>query len=946
MGSFRIRGKKKRGVRMRGFVRTRGAGAGAGAGAFEMTDDHGTAAAVVTAAGNVVDKGEAGNIEMRGFRGGRGGGGGGGGEEEEEIEEDGLRAELKGTDRKKFTGVEGEYNGNDRAEKTKMVDREVVGGTKDEVDEMDLGEEEAEDIQHPRAFNYDMSDAPRPISSSGRSNNSISKLAKGQIGIGQAHARKSGPLSLHTSDFDGYEGTETEVLGLEDLIVDGFGAGCENALNDDNADFSDGRDIEPTHDEDEDEDEDAVDVDVVENDGDSEDDDNSVDGANATNAADVRRNDANEATSVNVALIEYYRQKELAEMRNGDADKGAISSNVNSLVKGQPTVMNTNYYTGTRLYAKTTQLRNGRYHDEDGLLDSYPSTTITGVGDIDDVVLNGKGTKGHKVYEEASNNHVQGGYIDDQEGDEEGSGSHDTECEQMQQHPSIQGRRHYNVHFDVQTSPLRNQKRPEGRNMRGLRVFRQNSPTSAPLVPGYVQDLNNDGQHDADFDLTHTNHYDNLNESFRNGFQAVGQSHLDMTAFIQRAGRSKRGQIKYTASQVDARKLNDATTVAHNAVVNSNSRYATENDNAQSVSMVPVQFSRTHDARTISRVIPRRIPNGEAIIPFGQMTTAAGEAARDYSRAVTSTKANTKLKSNSKKALKTAMAPQGNKSHQTSRTNDMSVSQQLDSVDGFTSAEAEDEENETEEKEKNEDLDYEREKLFEMNYEELERESFDHTPDAVVTKVQKSEAKSSTRPISEASSSSPSPAPSSSKHDTTFNKRKPKADHRKRQQEEEEKEQQQSHSRKQYDEIKSKLNSTVINAETLQTILPSIPHQTTTDQSTFYGSLSLSDWDIAGDFLVDELAATLKQFKAARAEKREMARTFEDEVGRRYSEVREESERVGRRVKELRIGGEGLLGGGGVVNDSGVSGVVVDGGGGDDHHHVGRLQGKNQNIVG
>ena len=896
---------------MRGFVKNRALNAGSVPDALETTPIYGTAAA----AGDVVGEGGAGagagDFQMGGVRDYNGGG-----------EEGGKRVGIEGMGRREFSG-------DDRGQKKKTgktVERQVMG---DDDGDGEVGEKEANEGLQGHIFDYGMDDAPRPLKSNG-----IAKLANGQqeLGMRQAHARESGPLSLHTSDFDGYEGTETEVLSLEDLAVGKSGVEGEGANgDDDDDDVGRMRGVERTYDENED----AADI-VVDNESDNDDDDSSVDGVDVADAAVVGRSGANQATSVNAELIEYYRQKELAEMRNGNAERSGISNNVSSLVMGNAAVTNTdNDHTGTRSYARARLFKKNGYQGEDGLLDSYPSTTITGIGDVDDLVQGRKGNKGYKVNEEASNNHVEGGYIyGGDEGDEEETGSRDTEREQMQQHQPTQGRHHYNVHFDIQTSPLQNHNsRPEGRDMRGSRAFRQNSPTPAPLISGYVQNMNNDEQLDADFDFTHKNHYANLNGSSKNGFQIAEQPHLDMTAFIQRAGRSKRGYIKYSGPQADGRKVNDT----HNDIVHSKSRYTAATNDAQLVAMVPAKLSRTHDSQMTSRVITRR--NGEAIAVIGQTTTTGVDATGYHTRALTSAKANSKLKSKSKAIIKTITAQPVNTVRINSRVNDISLtnsmpaSQQFDMMDGFTSAEAEeDEEDGKEEKEEDEDLEYEREKLFDMKYEELEKEPFDRAPDvavagarAIVARRKKSEA-TSISSSSPSPSSSSSPTPSSSKHNDKSNKRKSKSDHLRRQQQKNQEQQQQqqqqsSHSRNQSHEIKSKLDLIETNAENnLQTILPSIPHQTSTRQSTFYSSLSLSDWDAAGDFLVDELAATLKQFKAARVRKREMARRFEDEVGRRYGDVKEESEKVGRRVKELRVGGEGLLGGG--------SDVIVDGSGG------------------
>ena len=194
-----------------------------------------------------------------------------------------------------------------------------------------------------------------------------------------AAARKAGPVSLHTSDFDGYEETETEGLGLggygvADDIVGDKGHGKFDGTYDNDGDHNENEDGNSNCDGD--------------HDNNSNDDD--VFGTNGNNATSVRNKDGDAVIYPKAELVEYYRQKELAEMHNGSGmDKTIVDknySNSGGRIVGSKLIDHTmeahhnNFILPAWRAANLLQDKNGL---EDGLLDSYPSTTVTDADDFD-----------------------------------------------------------------------------------------------------------------------------------------------------------------------------------------------------------------------------------------------------------------------------------------------------------------------------------------------------------------------------------------------------------------------------------------------------------------------------------------------------------------------------------------------------------------------------------
>ena len=75
----------------------------------------------------------------------------------------------------------------------------------------------------------------------------------------------------------------------------------------------------------------------------------------------------------------------------------------------------------------------------------------------------------------------------------------------------------------------------------------------------------------------------------------------------------------------------------------------------------------------------------------------------------------------------------------------------------------------------------------------------------------------------------------------------------------------------------------------------------------FYGSMSKSEWEQAGDFLLDKFGDVLKKIKEARRAKRDMVAQFEAEIEAREMAVRCKSEIFEKEFKEMKTSGENVL---------------------------------------
>ena len=75
----------------------------------------------------------------------------------------------------------------------------------------------------------------------------------------------------------------------------------------------------------------------------------------------------------------------------------------------------------------------------------------------------------------------------------------------------------------------------------------------------------------------------------------------------------------------------------------------------------------------------------------------------------------------------------------------------------------------------------------------------------------------------------------------------------------------------------------------------------------FFEQLSTSEWEEAGDWLIEKFADLLKQLKEKRQEKRRVTEKFEAEIEAREKVVRGKSDLFERKLKEMQASGEGVL---------------------------------------
>jgi Extracellular mutant protein 11 len=75
----------------------------------------------------------------------------------------------------------------------------------------------------------------------------------------------------------------------------------------------------------------------------------------------------------------------------------------------------------------------------------------------------------------------------------------------------------------------------------------------------------------------------------------------------------------------------------------------------------------------------------------------------------------------------------------------------------------------------------------------------------------------------------------------------------------------------------------------------------------FYEHLSTSEWEQAGDWLVEKFGDLLKQLKDKRQEKRRLTEKYEAEIEAREKAVRGKSDLLDKKFDEMKTSGEGML---------------------------------------
>ncbi|KAI7066199.1 hypothetical protein KC365_g13308 [Hortaea werneckii] len=73
------------------------------------------------------------------------------------------------------------------------------------------------------------------------------------------------------------------------------------------------------------------------------------------------------------------------------------------------------------------------------------------------------------------------------------------------------------------------------------------------------------------------------------------------------------------------------------------------------------------------------------------------------------------------------------------------------------------------------------------------------------------------------------------------------------------------------------------------------------DQAEFFASLTIDDWEQAGDWFLDRFGDLMKRLKEARREKREAAKRFEDEVEHRHDAVSKKRKLTDDALGEMKI---------------------------------------------
>lgn len=83
--------------------------------------------------------------------------------------------------------------------------------------------------------------------------------------------------------------------------------------------------------------------------------------------------------------------------------------------------------------------------------------------------------------------------------------------------------------------------------------------------------------------------------------------------------------------------------------------------------------------------------------------------------------------------------------------------------------------------------------------------------------------------------------------------------------------------------------------------------QTPADRAAFLATLSIDEWEEAGEWLMKQFGTVMGKAADARRERRKIAAEFEDRLAARDAEVREKADGVTVAVKNLKNGGQNLL---------------------------------------
>ncbi|KAK5118512.1 hypothetical protein LTR62_003027 [Meristemomyces frigidus] len=95
--------------------------------------------------------------------------------------------------------------------------------------------------------------------------------------------------------------------------------------------------------------------------------------------------------------------------------------------------------------------------------------------------------------------------------------------------------------------------------------------------------------------------------------------------------------------------------------------------------------------------------------------------------------------------------------------------------------------------------------------------------------------------------------------------------------------------------------------ETLVKSLTAARSLSPSHQKRFFTSLSIAEWEEAGDWFLDHFSETVNNLRTARREKRKAAREFEDEVERRHSSVSKKRQVTAEALSEMKATGAQVL---------------------------------------
>ena len=95
--------------------------------------------------------------------------------------------------------------------------------------------------------------------------------------------------------------------------------------------------------------------------------------------------------------------------------------------------------------------------------------------------------------------------------------------------------------------------------------------------------------------------------------------------------------------------------------------------------------------------------------------------------------------------------------------------------------------------------------------------------------------------------------------------------------------------------------------DTLSDMISAISRSQSADQAHFFRSLTIEQWEQAGDWFLDQFSDVVGKLKHVRQEKRKAARAFEDEIEDRYKAVGQKREQIDGALSEMRESGGKVL---------------------------------------